>query len=176
MLYFAYGSNLHPARLQARIGRAELVSTASVRGRRLAFHKRGQDGSGKCDATRCGLTDSVVHGALYRIDAAAIRKLDRFEGRGHGYEVETVCVSTGEGDREAMTYLAQPAYIDETLQAFGWYRELVVAGARFHHFPEDYIARIVSMACMADPDERRDRANLASIQGDAKEQGEAIRS
>ena len=45
MLYAAYGSNLHPARLSRRAPSAEFVGTALLPGWELRLHKRGQDGS-----------------------------------------------------------------------------------------------------------------------------------
>lgn len=48
--YFAYGSNMLTERLIARTPSARPVGTSLLPGHRLTFHKRGRDGSGKCDA------------------------------------------------------------------------------------------------------------------------------
>ena len=50
LLYFAYGSNLHPERLRERVPSAESLGVARLEAHVLRFHKRGRDGSGKCDA------------------------------------------------------------------------------------------------------------------------------
>ena len=42
MLYAAYGSNLHPVRLSARVRAARLLGAGSVTGWELRFNKRGQ--------------------------------------------------------------------------------------------------------------------------------------
>ena len=48
--YAAFGSNLHPLRLQKRIPSARLLGVAPVDGFRLAFNKTGDiDGSGKAN-------------------------------------------------------------------------------------------------------------------------------
>ena len=46
LLYAAYGSNLHPGRLQKRVDSARLEGTAFVADLSLTFDKRGVDGSG----------------------------------------------------------------------------------------------------------------------------------
>ena len=48
IISLAYGSNLHPFRLTHRVPSAKLLGVVSVPGKRLAFHKRSDDGSGKC--------------------------------------------------------------------------------------------------------------------------------
>ena len=53
--YFAYGSNCNQAIMEkkgviARTPSARPVGTSLLPGHRLTFHKRGRDGSGKCDA------------------------------------------------------------------------------------------------------------------------------
>ncbi|RMD60293.1 MAG: gamma-glutamylcyclotransferase, partial [Planctomycetota bacterium] len=62
MLYFAYGSNMSTPRLRRRVSRAVPVATARLPGCRLAFHKLGADGSGKCDACPAGRAEEVVWG------------------------------------------------------------------------------------------------------------------
>ena len=99
MLYFAYGSNLHPARLAARVGRVPVVGTGVCAGRRLAFHKVGQDGTGKCDVPR--VAEARVYGALYELGPAEWRQLDGIEGLGAGYEREVVSVLTEGSEVEA---------------------------------------------------------------------------
>ena len=66
LLYFAYGSNLHPTRLGDRAPSVELVGTAVLEGHALRFHKRGADGSGKCNALATGsrLSDAQKFGAI----------------------------------------------------------------------------------------------------------------
>jgi len=52
LYYFAYGSNLHPLRLQARLSSAQLIGTTILPGYALKFHKLGHCLSGKCNIVR----------------------------------------------------------------------------------------------------------------------------
>ena len=67
ILYFAYGSNLHPIRLTKRVHEVEFVGIAELRSHALRFHKRSIDNSAKCDAFFTGAESDCVIGALYRI-------------------------------------------------------------------------------------------------------------
>ncbi len=50
MLYFSYGSNMSSRRLLSRVPSARFITSASLPGHALHFHKKGLDGSAKCDA------------------------------------------------------------------------------------------------------------------------------
>ena len=163
MLYFAYGSNLHPARLQARTPSAQLITTGRVRGRRLVFHQVGQDGSAKCDALLSVDPDSTVFGALFQLDQQDIPILDKFEALGAGYEHEILSVSTGTGALEALAYIAQAHHTDPGLKPFHWYKQLVIAGAKLHQFPPPYIASIAAVDSTSDPDAERAAQNLGVL-------------
>lgn len=83
--YLAYGSNLHPLRLVRRVPSARLVGTVPLPGYRLAFHKRGMDGSAKCDLELADESGSLAYGAVYSVAAQDIHGLDRLEDLGAGY-------------------------------------------------------------------------------------------
>lgn len=149
ILYFAYGSNLHPARLAARLASPRLLGAARLDEHVLRFHKRGRDGSGKCSIEP---GDGCVHGALYALEAADKRALDRIEGVGAGY-ASTFVELPGAG--AVSTYVAMADAIDDTLLPFDWYLGLVVAGARFQRFPQAYLRALASVATRPDPDAAR---------------------
>ncbi len=152
MLYFAYGSNLHPVRLQARVPSARVAGKGVLRGRRLKFHKRGKmDGSGKCDASMSA-PENVVHGALFEIATAQWSDLCSIEGVGRGYELEDVLVETGERRLRALTLIAQEPFVDPALRPFDWYHALVVEGALFHRFPGPYLSSLEEVRSIPDPD------------------------
>ncbi|MEJ2434510.1 MAG: gamma-glutamylcyclotransferase [Pseudolabrys sp.] len=155
--YFAYGSNLLPRRLQApeRTPSARVLTLAQLRGHRIGFCKRGRDGSGKCTVLACDDPASRVHGVVYSLDPAERPALDRVEGA--GYHVETLQLDTPGGALEAFAYVADPDAVNPSLLPFGWYHALVVAGARYHGFPDDYVAALAGVAAVADPDRERDR-------------------
>lgn len=149
MLYAAYGSNLHPLRLAERISSARLVSTSFLPDWSLHFHKLSKDGSGKCNILSGG---DGVHVAIFDISAADKRVLDSFEGLGAGY-TEKLFRVPNVGD--CVSYVAEQSYIDDTLIPYDWYKELVLAGARKHHFPDNYLDRISLIPACQDPDSDR---------------------
>jgi hypothetical protein len=164
LLYFAYGSNLWLPRLRRRVPGVQPLGAALLRGFSLRWHKRSRDGSGKCgiDPDECG----VVHGGLFRIPAAQRPGLDRVEELGVGYGDLDVIVETGSAAHTAYTYVALPGVRDEGLRPYRWYRDLVVAGARWHGLPDLYVRGLADVTAAPDPDagrSRRERASLALL-------------
>lgn len=154
--YAAYGSNLHPHRLRERTGKARLLGTAPVDGLALRFHKRGSvDGSGKCNIVEA--RESRVYVAVFELTQAGAEALDIAEGVGSGYEQSWIEL---DDFGRCLTYRAQPSHIDETLSPFDWYRDLVLAGCRYHGFPGVYIDAIDKIAAPADPDPERRAVHL----------------
>jgi len=78
--------------------------------------------------------------------------LDRIEGVGVGYSEISLCVPDV-GD--CVSYVAEESHIDDSLQPYDWYKELVLIGARFHGFPGDYLNQIESIHALDDPSLRR---------------------
>lgn len=158
--YFAYGSNMSLARLRARVPSAEKIGSFILAGHSLRFHKRGRDGSGKCDAFVTNSAEDIIVGVLFTIDADEKAHLDRIEGLGCGYENKWVCVSDGGGlEYEAATYYASS--VDGTLKPYSWYKHHVLVGARESGLPVDYIHAIERVEHLDDPDSSRDRLERA---------------
>ena len=142
-LYFAYGSNMSTARLTARTPSARVVGRGRLPNHALRWHKRGRDGSGKCDVAFAGArSTAVVWGVLYRIDCAEKADLDRIEGLGVGYDEHEVVVVTEAGEIAARTYVARPGAVDPALRPRQWYKAHVLAGAREHGLPAPYVEMI----------------------------------
>lgn len=153
MLYAAYGSNLHPERLLRRTPSAEFLGTARVGGLQLEFHKRGRDGSGKCSiAENRADTGAHVFVAVYALSRGDSLRLDRIEGVGSGYAHATLAVP---GFGRCLSYRAEPGHVDDSLQPFDWYRELVLLGCHRHAFPAAYRAAIEAVGSRPDPDALR---------------------
>ena len=151
-LYFAYGSNLSSRRLRApdRAPSAILVGRAELGRHALRLHKRGSDGSAKCDAFDTGRESDRVLGVVYRISLQEEAALDRVEGLGVGYDrvkvgVKTEARSCAVSSCEVMTYVARPSHIDPTLIPFDWYMKLVLEGAREHGLAESYIELLAAI-------------------------------
>ena len=164
ILYFAYGSNMAPERLQARVPSAEGLGVALLRGYQLKFHKSGKDGSAKCDASRTGDMDDEVHGVLYSMATGELAALDGFEGLGHGYERRTVLVERAGGEPvETQVYVA--THFDPTSHPFDWYLEHVLRGADAALLPEAYVKAIRAVRCVTDHDEARRARELSIYRG-----------
>ena len=160
--YFGYGSNLHPVRLQKRIPSASLAGTVELPGQVLSFSKRSQDGSGKCTIVAADSTQSVF-GAIYAIDTREKALLDRIEGVGSGYEVHWKELFVNGTRIRAFVYLASRGYVDGKLIPYRWYKDLVLAGARYHRFPTVYINELEAVEASGDSDEERLKANEAIL-------------
>jgi hypothetical protein len=91
-------------------------------------------------------------------------KLDQAEGVGSGYEHAMVTVINDKGRRrKVLTYLASPAYIDDNLKPYAWYKDFVLAGARKHCLPSEYLAEYVErVEAIDDPDKVRDKRQRAT--------------
>ncbi len=161
---FAYGSNLWPARLRARVPSAEYVSPARLLGHDLRFHKSGRDGSGKADAFRTGSPEDVVWGALFTLDPAEKPYLDAAEGPGYREVQVQVLLKTGRRLRARM-YQARPAWREPEAVPYHWYRAYVLAGARHHGFSEAYLRRIRAVGVREDLDAERARLNRRALGG-----------
>jgi hypothetical protein len=160
LLYFAYGSNLHPARLAERAPCSELLGVAALDGHALRFHKRADDTSAKCDVVV--EPAGTVFGALFRLAGTDLRGLDAAEG-GYARVLARVRRLPAGEPVEAWVYRAPPDRVAAALQPFGWYRDLVVAGARFHELPAAYVAAIEAVTVCDDPDLARGRAMAALL-------------
>ena len=162
LYYFAYGSNLHPLRLKQRTPSAQLVDAGTLRHYRLAFHKRGSDGSGKCNLICSGVAEDVVHGAIYRLPRHERLILDRYEGP--GYRLGYVLASVDDQSYRCFTYLARKSHINAGIKPYDWYCELVLLGAKEHGFPPGYITRIAMQDAVSDLNHGRTSKNRRLLQ------------
>lgn len=157
--YLAYGSNLHPLRLGARVPSARALGVVELRGYTLAFHKRSIDGSAKCLVYADQAPHHKTYGVVYELDASEKTDLDRHEGVGNGYYEHRLELQLHGEMCAPYLYLAQATHVDSAIVPYHWYKALVVAGARFHRFAPDYIAAIEAWPSKPDPDAGRARAN-----------------
>ncbi|MDX1519933.1 MAG: gamma-glutamylcyclotransferase family protein, partial [Gammaproteobacteria bacterium] len=161
MLYFAYGSNLHPLRLGERLLSPEFISIATLPYHRLVFHKLGVDRSGKATLLATGSDNDMVYGAVYEMEDSHREQLDEIEGE--GYLSREIVVTGGDRELSCYTYIAHPEWLDKTLKPYHWYKDLVLLGAKYLELPEDYIASINSLESVNDPDTHRTRENRQLI-------------
>lgn len=153
--YLAYGSNMHPLRLQQRVPSSEFIEVVSLSGFQLHFHKRGADDSAKCNMLFTGEDADLVYAVVYKMRADERAYLDEVEGLGRGYELYSLEVEGARDRHRVFCYIADPGYIDNHLKPFDWYRQLVLSAARYHGFPVPYIQNIHDLVAQPDPNEAR---------------------
>jgi hypothetical protein len=143
-----------------RVPSAQVIGTVGLMGWQLNFHKRGQDASAKCNMVQTGKTADVVYAAVYEMRASEKNLLDFIEGLNKGYRLAKLDI-TELGT--AFFYQAEDDYIDDGLLPFDWYKELVIAGSRYHAFPDAYLMQINRVAAMPDNDAARHKHNMAIL-------------
>jgi gamma-glutamylcyclotransferase len=140
-------------RLRARVPSAMPVATGFVSEHRLTFDKVSTDGSGKCDAEKTSMAEDRVYGVVYEIDDAEKPALDRAEGLRKGYAEKCLEVITDSGQITAGAYYA--THKNTSLKPYHWYKDLVLAGAREHSLPANYVEVIEKVDSVKDPDSGR---------------------
>jgi len=151
--YFAYGSNMDPARLftarmaPAGIGWGARIA-ARLQGWRLVFNKPWSLFPGAGVANIMPAAGAVVHGTLNELAAGGLDVLDRYEGVAGGhYARRVVTVLRADGAPvEAVTYVAGRA-LDETLRPTAGYLAHLLAGRDL--LPADYAARLAALETAA---------------------------
>jgi len=162
-LTFAYGSNMLTSRLRDRCPSAEAQGVATLHGYELHWHKHSIDGSGKCDVVRVDDAAAVVYGVLFSIARSEKSDLDRAEGLGRGYDEKQVDVSCCKGaTHRAQLYVATKQ--DRLLKPYTWYKAMVVAGAREHGLPPDYMAQLEAVPAVEDADAERHTKNMELVE------------
>ncbi|HXT40654.1 MAG TPA: gamma-glutamylcyclotransferase family protein [Candidatus Angelobacter sp.] len=162
---FAYGSNMLCSRIQdqERCPSARALGVAELHGHELKWHKRSKDGSGKCDVVQAKDKKQIVYGVLFEIAASEKSELDTAEGRGNGYEEKQVQVVFGGAPRTVSLYAATKT--DSSLKPYTWYKAFVVAGAKEHKLPSEYIRQLEAVEATQDPDRERERRNTQLLEG-----------
>ena len=150
VVVFAYGSNMLAARMQERAPLSKALSVCQLVGFELCWNKRSRDGSGKCSVTETGHPKHVVWGVAYEMSASDKSSLDYAEGLGRGYGERSVKIHAQAGRLSALTYYATS--IDPRIRPYDWYHDLVIAGAREHKLPEEYVRMLEKVVSVSDSD------------------------
>lgn len=140
MLYFAFGSNMLPSRLQRRCPTATVRTRATATHYRLAFDKLSEDSSGKANLVS-GAASDAVNGVVYELSATDLDRLDAFEGSGYRRQDDfsVTCVDSGE-TLVACTYLAKKRV--PGLRPYDWYLALVLAGLACNEIDSAYVQQL----------------------------------
>ncbi len=151
MKYFAYGSNMSLARLQARVPSAKKLGSYFLTGHTLRFHKIGKDGSAKCDALATTKANDIIYGVLFEIAEADKPILDFAEDLGHGYQEKQVYVENERGQRhQAFVYYA--ILVASDIKPYDWYLRHVLVGAKENALPVQYINKLAATDFIEDKD------------------------
>jgi hypothetical protein len=101
--YFAYGANIDPARMAARVPEAVVVGPGRVEGYGLEFTIRDREwGGGVLNARED--PGATLWGLLYEGPDEAFAVLDTFQGDSALLEKASVTVITDQGPVQAITY------------------------------------------------------------------------
>lgn len=145
------------AQMRERAPSSRTIGIGRLMSYQLCWNKRSKDGSGKCSVTETGNPRDAVWGVVFRMSAEDKLELDKREGLGQGYGERIVKIVTRTGSGTALTYYA--TNIDPGLRPYDWYRDLVVAGAREHGLPEEYVRELEAVNAMKDSDSSREERN-----------------
>ena len=157
-LYFAYGSNMLPARLLDRCPSARALGTSIAHGQKLEFSKASKDGSGT--ATLVAAPNSAVPGVIFEIDLGERKQLDLHEGVGFGYRRDDAFAVEG-SPALTSTYLGNA--LDEALRPYDWYLATVIAGAEHHGLDAGHIAALRRIHFLEDTELDR-KTRVAAIE------------
>lgn len=122
-LYFAFGSNLDAAQMAARCPGARAVGRATLAGHTLVFAGASPTRGGAV-ATIVRVAGGTVTGAVYRVTADDLARLDRFEGAPTFYERRRVTVDVGGTARRATTYVLCRRHVVLGLPAEAYLRQI----------------------------------------------------
>ena len=120
-VYLAYGSNLNISQMLKRCPEAKPWGATLLHGYRLAFW----GGSGHAVATIVLAKGCIVPVALWSITAKDERALDAYEGWPRLYRKETVKVSWGKRNVNAMVYIMNQGRVGFPSK---WYFETIFEG------------------------------------------------
>ena len=136
--FFAVGTNMDGGHLRRWVPSAQRLTTASLTGFTLSWHKRSASG-GKLTPLCTGDAADVVWGVVYDVDGVAWKQVDEGQ-RAAGYHDERVTVVAPEGvEYEVSVYVAGAAMIDDSTMPIQSYRDPIVKAARSNGLPAEYV-------------------------------------
>jgi len=144
--YFAYGSNMDPARQKARTESVRAPRRARLVDHRIAFNKLGRDGTAK--ANIFAEPGCVVWGVAYLCSTDAMVALDLAEGVHLAqYERTQTVIHPDEGPPlPAITYVALPECVRDGLRPTERYLDHILKGADQHRLPAEYVQALRTLA------------------------------
>ena len=149
--YFAYGSNMNPARVEKRQMGFQHVTAGRLSHYRLAFNKRSVKYPGAAAANVMIAPGQEIEGAIYRLtEPREIEKMDPFEGYPRHYDRQVLPINTEQGILPAWVYVANEGYVAEGLKPARWYLNHLLAGREF--LSAGYFNSLGRTVCLPDSD------------------------
>lgn len=143
MLYFAYGSNMHPGQMRKRCPGCLFVAAARLRDHRLAFTRPWAAWGGGGVADIRPEAGSIVEGVLWEITEAHRERLDAYEEYPAAYTRKDVVVETFDGRTlTAFAYVARPL---GSYRPGRRYLQQLIEGARAQGLCPDYLRFLESL-------------------------------
>jgi cation transport regulator ChaC len=150
--YFAYGSNMQSATLRGRRGiDFQRALPARAAGWRLVFDKPPLVPIGQSFANIIAEAGAEVLGVVFEVSEANLRQIDLTEGVLVGnYQRVEVAVTplTAPSSATLTAFTLTSDHRDPALQPSHRYMELLIAGAREHGLPAEYIAFLRSIPAL----------------------------
>ena len=149
--YFAYGSNMNPARVRKRRMAFHSAEAGRLNDHALRFNKRSVKYPGAASANVVAVAGTVTEGVVYRLESPLqIEMMDPFEGYPHRYRRLAQEIDLGGRWVSAWVYHANDDHITEGLKPARWYLAHLLAGREF--LSEDYYAQLLRTDCLPDSD------------------------
>ena len=127
--YFAYGSNMNPARVRQRKMSFESADSGHLFDYSLRFNKRSLKYPGAAAANVMAVVKGVTEGVVYRlVDPVQIEMMDPYEGYPVRYRRTALPIVTKAGVVDAWVYTANEDYVAEALATAQWYLNHLLAG------------------------------------------------
>ena len=147
--YFAYGSNMNPARVSQRGMPFDAVCGAVLEGVRLSFDKQSRTHAGSGHANLTIDAGAYVEGVLYQLHRTEdIELMDPFERVPINYRRDIVAVSADGRRLDAWTYFANPEVIRPNLRPERAYLVHLLAGRPY--LSERYYEWLSTTRCSDD--------------------------
>lgn len=156
---FSYGSNMLLDRIKDRVDSVEVVDKHELKGFKLIFNKKCNDGSRKANIEETKDIEDSVWGVIHKIDLADKPILDKFEALGKGYQLTNFMLTIEEDYRLIHYYVATEYRYLEIGKPYDCYLNLVIAGAKENGFPNEYIEQLKSIESKIDMDVKRREKN-----------------
>lgn len=147
-LYFAYGSNLNPGQMAARCSKPKVLTVARLANHQIAFHGHSKKWDGG-EETAIPQPGEDLWGVVYQLSFSDAEYLDswqdvRLDGTGPYFHYPTV-VTDEQGNRYPVLLYKKDLLSDPQMPSEE-YLNFIVAGAKAHGLPRDYLARLQTIA------------------------------